>query len=110
MYRWVPWVSRATPFDRPNFGDPFVTPGQPAGDAAAPHRRRRSRSSPTARGTSRSADGLVTTWVATNVRDLVVNAAADYRTRSATVGDTSIRVITRPGTPSAAWMTPPSTP
>ena len=28
-YRWLPWVSRATPFDRPNHGDPFVTPTSP---------------------------------------------------------------------------------
>ena len=30
MYRWVPWISRSTPFDRPNHGDPFVTPVSPA--------------------------------------------------------------------------------
>lgn len=29
MYRWIPWVSRAVPFDRPNHGDPFVTPSSP---------------------------------------------------------------------------------
>ena len=29
LYRWLPWVSRRTPFDRPNFGDPFVTPTSP---------------------------------------------------------------------------------
>ena len=28
-YRWIPWVSRATPFSRPNHGDPFVTPVSP---------------------------------------------------------------------------------
>ena len=28
-YRWIPWVSRATPFTRPNHGDPFVTPVSP---------------------------------------------------------------------------------
>ncbi|MBA3235888.1 MAG: hypothetical protein H0T59_07845, partial [Chloroflexi bacterium] len=26
LYRWLPWVSRRTPFQRPNHGDPFVTP------------------------------------------------------------------------------------
>ncbi len=25
LYRWIPWISRAVPFDRPNQGDPFVT-------------------------------------------------------------------------------------
>ncbi|HWH23487.1 MAG TPA: hypothetical protein VNW68_01195, partial [Candidatus Limnocylindria bacterium] len=24
-YRWIPWLSRATAFARPNFGEPFVT-------------------------------------------------------------------------------------
>ena len=32
-YRWIPWVSLDTPFNRPNHGDPFVTPGQPVGEA-----------------------------------------------------------------------------
>ncbi len=26
LYRWLPWVSRAIAFDRPNHGDPFQTP------------------------------------------------------------------------------------
>ena len=30
-----PWVSRDTPFDRPNHGDPFVTPISPLGEAPA---------------------------------------------------------------------------
>ena len=25
-HRWMPWISRRRPFDRPNHGDPFVTP------------------------------------------------------------------------------------
>ena len=29
-YRWLPWVSRDSPFNRPNHGDPFVTPVEPA--------------------------------------------------------------------------------
>ena len=29
MYRWIPWVSRAVPFDRPNQGDPFVSVSSP---------------------------------------------------------------------------------
>ena len=28
-HRWLPWISRPTPFDRPNHGDPFVTPVSP---------------------------------------------------------------------------------
>jgi hypothetical protein len=103
MYRWVPWVSRATPFDRPNFGDPFVTPVSPRVTL------RLHTDVPTAvvvngTRTAKSVDGLTTTWVASNVRDLLVNAAPDYRTRSATIGGTSVRVVTRPGAPAAALL------
>ncbi len=28
-HRWIPWISRNVPFDRPNHGDPFVTPVSP---------------------------------------------------------------------------------
>jgi hypothetical protein len=96
LYRWVPWVSRITRFHRPNFGDPFVTPVSPKvtmrfhTDAAV-------RLVVNGTRTSISADRLTTTWTLTNVRDVVVNAAADYRMTERTVGDTAIRVYTRPG-------------
>ncbi len=57
-YRWIPWVSRRVAFDRPNHGDPFVTPVEPAragldqdrSDARHRHdRRTRSRSAASAR-------------------------------------------------------------
>ena len=103
LYRWVPWISRATPFDRPNHGDPFVTPASPrvtlrlATDVPLVVEANGTR-------TSRSTDGLVTTWSALNVRDLVVSAAAGFRTRAAVVGDTVIRVATLPGAPAATIM------
>ena len=103
MYRWVPWISRTTAFARPNFGDPFVTP-------VSPRATLRFRTDVplkvvvNGRRTSISADGRTTTWTLDNVRDMVVNAARDYRTRVRTVGDTTIRVHTRPGQPSVALM------
>ncbi len=103
MYRWVPWISRTTPFDRPNFGDPFVTPVSPS---ATLRLRTDARVKVVVNGTrtSISDDGLVTTWALTNVRDIVVNASADYRTAKRAVGDTQIRVHTRPGQPSGAIL------
>jgi aminopeptidase N len=103
MYRWVPWISRTTAFDRPNFGDPFVTPVSPRvtlrfhTDVATTVVVNGTR-------TSISADGLTTTWKLANVRDVVVNAAADYRVARRQVGDTSVRVYTRPGQPSAGLL------
>ena len=35
LYRWLPWVSRRIAFDRPNHGDPFVTPIEPARSGSA---------------------------------------------------------------------------
>jgi hypothetical protein len=103
MYRWVPWISRVTPFDRPNFGDPFVTPVSPR---VTLRLRTDVRTRVVVNGirTSTSTDGLTTTWALTNVRDVVVNAAADYRVAQRTVGDTSVRVHARPGQPSSALL------
>jgi hypothetical protein len=104
MHRWIPWISRKRRFERPNHGDPFVTPVSPrvtvrirtdvpvrfgnTGDRIA-----------TADG------GLTQTFRATNVRDFVVTAAPDYRSTSRTVGDTVVRgsqaVAARTPTPSA---------
>ncbi len=103
MYRWVPWISRSTPFDRPNFGDPFVTPVSPRATLRF-HTDVRTRVIVNGTRTSISADGLTTTWTLVNVRDIVVNAAADYRMASRQVGDTAVRVYTRPGQPSSALL------
>jgi hypothetical protein len=103
LYRWVPWISRATDFERPNFGDPFVTPVSPR---VTLRLRTDARTRVVVNGTrtSVSADGLTTTWTLANVRDVIVNAATDYRVARQAVGDTMVRVYTRPGQPSAAIL------
>lgn len=103
LYRWLPWVSRRTASARPNFGDPFVTPASPR----VTLRLRTDillRVAATGDRTAISADGLDMTFTATRVRDMVVAAAADYRTTQTWIGDTAIRVIARPGFPAAAVM------
>ena len=93
-YRWLPWVSRMTPFDRPNHGDPFVTP-------ISPHVRltvitdRRLVLATTGDRVFASTDGLTQRFEARNVRDMTITAAPDFRTRSAKVGDTTIRYYYR---------------
>jgi hypothetical protein len=104
LYRWLPWVSRRIAFARPNFGDPFVTP-------VSPHVHVVIRSdvplryATTGAVTSRSADQLITTFDASNVRDFVVSASRDTTSRQATVGSTVIRVVARSGFPAAAVLT-----
>ena len=103
LYRWIPWISRKTPFDRPNHGDPFVTPVSPRVQVTfitdVPMRL-----AMTGTRRSLSADGLTHVYEATNVRDVTTTAASDYRIRSATVGDNVIRVYYRSGAPATAML------
>ncbi len=103
LYRWIPWVSRRTPFDRPNHGDPFVTPVSPRVRLTL-ITDRRMRVATTGRRTAVSDDGLTQVFEATNVRDLTTALAPDYRTLSATVGDNIVRVYYRPGAPASALL------
>ena len=103
MYRWLPWVSRRLPFDRPNFGDPFVTP--------VSHRVRLTVTTDrplviatNGRRTSMSSDRLRQTFEATDVRDVPITAATDYRAMSGTVDGIAVRVYTRPGGLSASAL------
>ena len=101
-YRWLPWISIPTAFDRPNHGDPFVTPVSPrvrvtiVSDRLMPWATTGEQTSPT---------GLTTTFEARNVRDFALVGAPDFQTRTATVGGVLIRVRSRPGFPAAAVLT-----
>ena len=92
LYRWLPWVSRKTPFDRPNFGDPFVTPTSPLVRVRiVPDRTLRFATS----GEKVATEGLVQTFEARNVRDFTITASPSFVTRSTTVGSTKIVGIAR---------------
>jgi hypothetical protein len=93
-YRWIPWVSRATPFTRPNHGDPFVTPVSPE-VAVTVRTDRRLVIASTADRVSQSADGLTQRFVARNVRDVTITAAPDFRTATVLVGSTKVRYYYR---------------
>lgn len=100
-YRWLPWVSRRLPFDRPNIGDPWITPVSPRVRVAITTDR------PLVIATSGervAASGLTQTFEAQNVRDFSITASPDYRTGSVVVGDTTIRVYYRPGGPGASLL------
>jgi len=99
-YRWIPWISRVTPFDRPNFGDPFVTPVSPQVKLTVQTDRRLVIAS-TADRTSVSADGLTQTFQAANVRDVALTAAPDFASRSVLVGSTRVRYYYRTSTNAA---------
>ena len=93
-YRWIPWVSRATPFTRPNHGDPFVTPVSPEVTVSVRADRRLVIAS-TADRVSQSSDGLTQRFVARNVRDVTLTAAPDFRTATVTLGTKKVRYYYR---------------
>jgi len=100
-YRWLPWVSRPVAFSRPNYGDPYVTPVSPRVRVAVTTDR------PLVIATSGdrvAASGLTQTFVAENVRDFALTASSDYRTASAVVGDTTIRVYYLDGGPASGLL------
>jgi aminopeptidase N len=99
-YRWIPWVSRATPFTRPNHGDPFVTPISPYVRVTVQTDRRLVLAS-TADRISVSSDGLTQVLEARNVRDVTITAAPDFRSRSVLVGSTRVRYYYRSSTDAA---------
>jgi hypothetical protein len=100
-HRWIPWVSRDVPFDRPNYGDPFVTPVSPhvrvtiTGDRAMAF---------ASTGEPIAKSGLTTTFEATNVRDFAFTAAPDYRSMSSKVGNVTVRVYYRVGFPASTVL------
>ncbi|HEY6058762.1 MAG TPA: hypothetical protein VIV06_12085, partial [Candidatus Limnocylindrales bacterium] len=103
LYRWIPWPSGRAPFERPNHGDPFMTPVSPE------VRIRLTTDRPlvvatAARRVSISANRLVQEFLATEIRDVPMSMAPDFRLRSTRVGDTLVRVYGRPGAPSAAML------
>jgi hypothetical protein len=100
-YRWLPWVSRNVAFDRPNHGDPFVTPASPRVRVAITSDRALVFATT---GERVSASGLRQTFEARDVRDFVFTAAPDYKSISSAVGDTTVRVYYRPGGPAQAIL------
>lgn len=95
-YRWIPWVSREVDFDRPNFGDPFVTPVSPSVKVTIKTDRTMAIA---ATGRRTAVSGLVQTFEAQNVRDFNFTASPYYSTLRGTVGDTPITVYYRSGYP-----------
>jgi hypothetical protein len=92
LYRWLPWVSRRTAFDRPNYGDPFVTPTSPLVRVQImPDRAIMFATS----GERVATDGVAQTFEARNVRDFTITASPSFVTRSTTVGSTKITGVAR---------------
>ena len=93
-YRWLPWVSRARRFDRPNHGDPFVTASSPSVRLTVTTDRA-ARFATNGRRTAVSADRRTQVFEAANVRDLTFVADTRFGVVEEWVGDTRVRVYAR---------------
>jgi hypothetical protein len=100
-YRWIPWISRAIPFDRPNHGDPFVTATSPSVEVTVTTDRAMTLATT---GEHVATEGLTQRFRAESVRDFILTASPSYRTSSAQDGDTTVRVFYRDGAPAAAMI------
>jgi hypothetical protein len=94
LYRWIPWVSRALPFDRPNHGDPFVNPSSPQVDVRVTTDVSMVLASP---GAEPVADGLAWSFRVRDVRDVAIVLAPDFEVTTGDAGGIPIRAYTRPG-------------
>ena len=100
-HRWLPWISRPTPFTRPNHGDPFVTPSSPRVRVTIISDRVLRYATT---GEQVGGSGLTKTFEARNVRDFALTAAPDYRVSTASVGGVAVRVWSRPGFPASTVL------
>ena len=100
-HRWLPWISIPTPFDRPNHGDPFVTPVSPRVRVTIVSDRalRWATTGDRVGGT-----GLTAIYEARDVRDFAIVGAPDFAHATATVNGVVIRVWSRPGFPASTVL------
>jgi hypothetical protein len=100
-YRWLPWISKPIAFNRPNHGDPFMTPVSPRVRVTIVSDRPLRYATT---GEQVGGSGRTKVFEARNVRDFSFAAATDYAVRSTTVGGVIVHVWTRPGFPAAAAL------
>lgn len=94
LYRWIPWVSRAVPFGRPNNGDPFITPSSPQVVVTATTDMPMILAAPAAFA---GEDDRTWSFELRDVRDVALVFAADFEIATGDVNGIAVRAFTRPG-------------
>lgn len=100
LYRWIPWVSRALPFDRPNDGQPFVTPVSPRVDVEVVTDQPMVLAAPVD-DVVQAGVGRGGAWAFSmeNTRDVSVVLAPDFSVLEGKAAGVTIRVYTQAGSP-----------
>ena len=91
-YRWIPWLSRAVKFKRPNFGDPFVT--ATSSEVRVTLTSDKSLTYATT-GKRLSVSGNTQTFVARKVRDFNFAASPRYSVLKGSKDGIKIRIMYR---------------
>lgn len=105
MHRWIPWISRKTPFDRPNDGEPFVTPTSAKVDVEIVTDERMDLAAPADKIVEVPAgSGRAWAFSMENVRDVSVVLAPSFNVVKAQSAGVPIRVYTRPGSSNQARL------
>ena len=105
LYRWIPWVSVAMPFDRPNGGQPFVTPVSPKVDVEILTDEPMTLAAPSSDLTEVAAgSGNDWSFTLTDVRDVAVVLAPEFRVAYGKADGVPVRVFSRPGGASATQL------
>ncbi|NJD29354.1 MAG: hypothetical protein FIA92_13790, partial [Chloroflexi bacterium] len=105
LYRWIPWVSRTMPFDRPNDGQPFITPVSPRVDVEIVTDRPMILAAPTPE-VVRAGVGSGGAWAFSmqDVRDVSVVLAPDFKVHEGKAAGVEIRVYAPSGSPNASRL------
>ncbi|MEO8272493.1 MAG: hypothetical protein ABI620_00330 [Chloroflexota bacterium] len=105
LYRWIPWVSRALPFDRPNNGEPFLTVSSPRVDVELLTDAPMILAAP-AVSIEAYAAGAGNAWSfgLTDVRDVSIVLAPEFHVATGKVDGIPIRAYTKPGGLSASQL------
>ncbi|HUG47100.1 MAG TPA: hypothetical protein VMP67_01680 [Candidatus Limnocylindria bacterium] len=101
-YRWIPWLSRAVKFNRPNFGDPFVTGTSPEVRVAITTDRALVFATT---GRRVAQEGLTQTFVAERVRDFNFSASHKYKFAKGKVNGIKVHVyhVSLPASTMVNW-------
>lgn len=102
LYRWIPWVSLARPFDRPNHGDPFVTPTSPQVVVNLTLDKARVLAAPV--GAIPTTPSTSWSFEVHDMRDVAIVLAPDFTVNVRYVDGVKVRAYSRPGGPTGGKL------
>lgn len=105
LHRWIPWVSVEMPFERPNAGQPFLTPTSPQVDVELLTDEPMALAAPSADIDAYAAGGgSAWSFSVSGVRDVAIVLAPELRVARGEAEGVPVQVFSRPGGPPATQL------